>query len=191
MAAPISAVPPATTVVVPEVAPKQAIPEKSTNATTANESPDGVIHWTASEFIAHQKSAGWYFRLGVAAVFVAAVIWLLTRDKISSSAILIAALVLGAYGARKPRQLTYELDSQGLRIGEKYYSYEEFRSFAIIPEGAFSSVVFMPLKRFAPLTTIYYEPDDEERIVDLLTDRLPIEDRQHDAIDRFLHRIRY
>lgn len=193
---------PATTTPPPPAEPKvttpvqeQAAAETATTpspqAANQGSEPDGTIRWTASEFIAHHKTAGWYLMLGVATVAVTAAIWFLTKDKISSGVVVLAAITLGFYGARKPRQLGYELSPSGVRIGEKYYAYEEFRSFAVMPEDAFSSIVFMPLKRFAPLTTIYYDPVDEENIVNLLADRLPMEERSHDAVDRFMRRIRY
>ncbi|HSX36769.1 MAG TPA: hypothetical protein VLG13_01455 [Patescibacteria group bacterium] len=153
--------------------------------------PDGSISWTASEFVAHHKSAGWYLALAGAAIAVAALVWLATKDKISSSVVLIGAAAFGAYGARKPRQLQYSLDQQGLTIAAKHYAYRQFRSFAIVPEGAFNSIVFVPLKRFAPLTTIYYDPTDEDKIVALLSDKLPVEEREKDFIDRLMWRIRF
>jgi hypothetical protein len=61
----------------------------------------------------------------------------------------------------------------------------------VVPEGAFSSIVFMPLKRFAPLTTIYYAPEDESKIITILTDRLPFEERKAAAIDSLMKRVRF
>jgi hypothetical protein len=122
---------------------------------------------------------------------VAVLIWLLTKDTISSVVILFAAFVFGFYARRQPRELAYRLDDGGLTIGPKFYPYAGFRSFAVMDEGAFSSVVFMPLKRFAPLVTIYYDPKDEENIVGLLSDRLPMEERQKDAVERLMWRIRF
>ena len=158
--------------------------------TTSTADGDG-ISWTASEFVAHEKSAGWYLSLAAAAAALAAVIYLLTRDAISAVVILVGALVLGIYGARKPRQLDYRLDSSGVTIGSKHHIYEEFRSFGVVAEGAFSSIVFMPLKRFAPLTTIYYAPEDEDKIIKLLSDQLPFQEHSHDIIDRLMLRIRF
>ena len=129
--------------------------------------------------------------LAVVALIIAATIYAITRDLISSVVVLVGAAALGIFGARKPHQLEYRLDGSGLTVGQKHYAYEAFRSFAIVPEGAFSSIVFMPLKRFAPLTTIYYAPDDEDKIVDLLADRLPFEERKADAVDTLMHRIRF
>jgi hypothetical protein len=153
--------------------------------------PDGSISWTASEFIAHSKSASWYVLLmGVAAV-AAAIVWLLTKDTVSAAVVVVGAALLAVYGARQPRQLEYRLDQQALSIGTRTYNYHQFRSFSIVPEGAFNSIVFMPLKRFAPLITIYYAPEDEDKIVSLLADRLPMEERKKDAIDRLMWRIRF
>jgi hypothetical protein len=153
--------------------------------------PEDEITWTASEFIAHEKSGTWYLKLAGAAVLIAVAVLLLTKDKISAIVVLVGAFLFGVVAARQPRELQYRLDQAGVSIGQRYFPYEEFRSFSVVPEGAFSSIVFMPLKRFATTTTIYFAPDDEERIVQLLTDRLPLEEGRHDPLDRFMRRIRF
>lgn len=160
---------------------------------TAEDQPvsSDAVSWTASEFIAHDKSVGWYIGLAAAAVLIAGVIYLLTKDFISTGVVLVGALALGWYGARKPRQLPYQLNTKGVQIGNKWHGYQDFRSFSIVPEGAFSSIVFMPLKRFAPLTTIYYAPEDEEKIVSILSGILPYEERKSDPIDSLMQRIRF
>ncbi len=149
------------------------------------------ISWTASEFIAHDKSFGWYAALAAGALALAALVYFISRDLISVSVVIIAALMLGVYGGHKPRQLEYRIDTDGLSIGKKHFGYDDFRSFSVLPEGAFSSIVFMPMKRFAVPTTIYYAPEDEDRIASMLSSYLPFEERDHDAIDRLMHRIRY
>jgi len=149
------------------------------------------VNWTASEFIAHEKSINWYLALAASVLLFTALIYLVTRDKITTAVIILAAIIFGIYAARKPRTLNYRLGSAGLMVGEKFYDFNHFRSFVVYHEGAFSSVSFMPLKRFMPVLTVYYSPDDEQRIVQLLSLRLPMENRGRDAIDRFLHRIRF
>jgi hypothetical protein len=181
-----------------QIEPAYQTPQSDFSATPGEEqygeqpeSHGEPISWTASEFIAHDKTAGWYGRLGIVAAALAGLIYLLTKDLISSAMVLIAAVLFGIAAARKPRQLQYELDDHGIRIGPKYYSLQVFRSFSVVPEGAFTSVVFMPLRRFSPLTTIYFAPDDEPRIVDLLAASLPYEDYQHDPLERLLRQIRF
>ncbi|HVV25548.1 MAG TPA: hypothetical protein VHC21_00750 [Candidatus Saccharimonadales bacterium] len=149
------------------------------------------VSWTASEFVAHEKSAGWYGGLIAGGVVIAAGVYLLTRDIISTVVVLVCAAAFGILGGKKPRQLHYHLDSSGITVGSKRYTYEMFRSFSVATEGAFSSIVFMPLKRFAPLTTIYYAPEDEPKIIDILSARLPFEEHKDAAIDSLMKRVRF
>lgn len=149
------------------------------------------VEWTASEFVAHNKGMGWYALLALGAILLAAVIYLFTRDIVSAGIILFVALLLGVAAGKKPRILHYQVNDSGLVIGQKFYPYAEFKSFAVMEEGAFSSIMFLPLKRFMPPISIYYDPEDEERIVDVLSYYLPLENRQHDAFDRMIRRIRF
>lgn len=149
------------------------------------------VSWTASEFIAHAKAPGWYAILAGSTAVAVLIIYVLTRDFISAAVVAIGAIFFGIYAGRQPRQLAYRVDEQGLQIGQKFYGYEQFRSFSVVPEGAFSSIVLMPLKRFAPVTTIYYAPEDEEHITNILANELPFAEHRHDAIDRLMRHIRF
>lgn len=170
---------------VPAQAPAAPIPEQRTIV------DDTGISWTASEFIAHEKGGNWYATLAGVAVLAAAIVGLITKDYITAGIIVFCALLFGIYGARQPRQIPYRVGEEGVTVGQKHHLYEEFRSFSIAQEGAFPSIVFMPLKRFAPATTIYYDPTDEEQIINRLLDRLPFEEHKSDLLDQFLHRIRF
>lgn len=170
----------------------QYTPEESSHAAQAKPKGNpGEVSWTASEFIAHHKSIGWYLRLAAAGILAALIVFLFTRDLISSGMILIAMVALGAFAGRKPRALQYRVDNFGVHVGEKTYPYHDFKSFSIIDEGAMSSISLLPMKRFLPTLTIYYDPQDEDKIAQVLSAELPFEEGQKDAIDRFMHRIRF
>jgi hypothetical protein len=177
------------------VAPSQSSP--SSDTAVANlpnqefDEDDGSITWTASEFVAHDKSVGWYVALAICTLILAALAFLSTRDKTSVGVIVIAGFLLGVYAARSPRQLEYRLDRQGISVGNKHRPYDEFRSFSLAREGAFSSIVLMPLKRFAVPLTLYYAPTDEEQIVAILVDQIPFEEHRLDAVDSLMRRIRF
>lgn len=151
---------------------------------------DTKIIWTASEFMDHDKSAGWYIRLAAVAVVVAGISFVVF-DVITSVMILFVATVFGIYARRKPRQLEYQLDASGLSIASKHFQYGSFRAFSLVDEGSFTSITFLPMKRFGLLITAYFDPQDEDRIVDLIGQHLPLEPRDPDAIDRLMSRIRF
>jgi hypothetical protein len=185
----------------PEQEPQQA-PEQSAEVLAdatepiyqpypaTSDEPDS-ISWTASEFVAHDKSSEWYMLLGLGTVAAAGIMYVLTKDFVSVGVIILAAIIFAVYAAHKPRQLQYRVDLRGITIGGKTYGYDQFRSFSVVPEGAFSSIVFMPLKRFAVPVSIYYAPQDEEKIVELLSEQLPYEQRRRDAVDSLMRKVRF
>jgi hypothetical protein len=154
--------------------------------------PHDAIKWTASEYIAHAKSAGWFVALAVITLVIAVIVWFVSKgDIISTLVVVLVATIFGIYAGRKPREQQYELSMDGVHIGPKLYHFNELKSFSIVDEGAFASITFLPMKRFMPLLSIYYDPADEEKIVEFLKDYLPMEDRGHDAIDRLMRKIKF
>lgn len=149
------------------------------------------VRWTASEYVAHQKPTGWFLALGAVTLLLAVLVYFLTRDFISTAVIFVGATLFGMYAARPPRELEYALDKSGLQIGAKHFAYSNFRSFSVIPEGAFDSILFMPLKRFAVPLSIYFAPEDQEKILAVLSAQLPMETHKLDMIERFMRRIHF
>lgn len=172
--------------------PEQQLPPPQPDPKpVANNDQPRLVNWSASEFIAHDKTAGWYGLLMVGGVIFAGLVYLLTKDVISTSVVGVVIVVFGIFAARKPRELSYSVDNQGVHIGEKFYPYSGFRSFSIVQEEAIESIWFSPLKRFTPMLAIYFAPDDGPKIVDVLSDNLPLENRELDVVDRLMHRLRF
>lgn len=149
------------------------------------------VSWTASEYVAHDKGTAWFIRFGLASVAVIAVVYLITGDYISIIVLSVLAIAIGYFANRQPDTLNYKLDSQGMHIGAKLYPVSMFKSFAIVEEGAISSISLLPLKRFMPAIAVYFAPEDEKKIIDALGAMLPQEERQQDRVDRLMHKIRF
>ena len=149
------------------------------------------VKWTASEFIEHNKSADWYLTLGIGGAVLAAGIYLLTQDVISVVMVIIVAVIFGIFAARKPRVLEYQVDELGMHIGAKFYPYSSFKSFAVVSEDSINSIWLLPLKRFMPILTIYFAPDDNQKIIDTLGKYLPIQNHEPDFVDRLMHKLRF
>lgn len=149
----------------------------------------GGIQWSASEFVAHHKSAGWYLILFGGAALLCVVVYIVTRDILGIVMITLIAIAFAVAGARKPRTLQYQVNNNGIQIGAKSYSFREFKSFTVIEDDAINYIDLMPLKRFLPAISLHYEPKDESKIADILNDHLPFEHVERDSIDRFLHKI--
>jgi len=168
-------------------------PEGGSQSTQATPAPTDFkdVSWTASEYVAHQKSFGWYVVLAFGAAAGGAAVYLLTQDWVPTVVVLVFAVGFGVIGARQPRVLHYGLDERGVRIENKFYPYTMFRSFNLVDEGALGSIILMPLKRFMMSITLYFDPNDEEKILNVLSRVLPVENRGHDPVDRFMRKVRF
>src|SRR5581483_6187114 len=93
-----------------------------------------TLSWTAPEFISHEKPLQWYPLLLLGGVLLAAILYLIIRDIVSVIMVFIAIALLGIYGLRKPKDTQYRLDTEGVNIGDKYFSYDHFRSFTATTE---------------------------------------------------------
>jgi uncharacterized membrane protein YobD (UPF0266 family) len=149
------------------------------------------VEWTASEYVAHEKSAGWYGALFAGSILIIVLVFVITRDVLASIVVLLSCIAISIYAARKPATNKYIINEKGVQVQERFRPYSEFRSFSIVEEGAIDTVWLKPLKRFSPPVVMHFSPEDEQKITDVLANFLPHEDRELDAIDRFSKRMRF
>jgi len=162
-------------------------------AEEASQSSDdtGSIEWTASEFVAHDKSFSWYSLLAMGVIVIAAALYLVTRDVFSAVVVLVIGVVLGVAGSRKPKVITYRLDGSGLTAGTKFYAYSDYKCFTMPEEGPFASIVLMPMKRFGIPVSAYLAPDSQQEVLKVLSSYLPLEKGQMGGIDRIMRELRF
>lgn len=166
--------------------------EASTTSPEVTRKPSEVsVKWTASEYIAHEKSAGWYALLGVAVAIAALLVYVFTRDIVSGVVIGIIGMAFGVFAARRPKELEYAILPSGVHIGQRRYEYERLKSFSLVHEGPVRAIIITPLQRFSLPISIYFASEDEQKIVDTLSNYLPYEERDHDIIDRAMKKIRF
>lgn len=148
-----------------------------------------MITWEAEEYIVRDKNTWWYVGLvAVGLVFVG--IAILTQAWTFLAVVILSVVALLVYTLRPPRVLNYVLDNQGLREGEKMYSYAEFKAFGILREGNHFAIVLTPRKRFSPRVTVYFPQSQGEAIVDTFGARLPMEEVKLDLLDKLIKFLR-
>lgn len=150
-----------------------------------------TLQWTASEYVTHQKTIGWYLAFGAGSLALAAFIYLVTRSPFSSVVVLVACICIALFGARQPRQISYEIGDSGVKVAERFFPYSQFKSFSLVPEGAIYTIWLRSLKKFMPTVALYFAPEDADKIIEALGQYLPHEDREPDAIDRATQRFRF
>lgn len=149
------------------------------------------VSWSASEFMNHQKSPFWYVIAAGVLLSIGLIFYLLMDELFGPIAVIVLGSLLLIGASRKPRTLDYLVDEHGIVVGHREYVYDDFQSFAIIKEDSVESIMLMPQKRWSPTLTIYFDPTDGQKIFNVLSTYLPLEERQKDSIDKFLHKIRF
>jgi len=149
------------------------------------------VRWTASEFVSHEKNSSWYFILGIVTIVLCLVVFFLTHQYISVGVIVVMATAFGIYANIKPKTLEYLIDSSGVSVDNKHYNYENFKIVEIIKGGVVPSVNLVPVKRFSVPVTLYFSPQQEDLILEILGEFLPSEVKRLEAIDRVVARLRF
>lgn len=201
--APAEPIPPAAAAVPdapPQTVPSEFIPpapsaETAPPATdpTALGVSDGTaaIQWTASEYVDHAKGPAWFALMGFGLFVIVVLVYLVLKDVLAAILLGLAGITFGIFSGRRPQVLQYAIDSQGIHIGNRLHAFEDFKSFTLTGSGPLPAILLTPLKRFLPPITVFYDPKEEDRIIDALADYLPHEDKEPDMIDRLMSRIRF
>jgi len=148
-----------------------------------------IINWEAQEYIERKKNSLWFVIMGlIVAGLVVLAIFL--EDWSFIGVIIVGVIALLLYVLRPPRKLHYVLNDKGLTEGNKFYSYNEFRSFGILNENNHYCIVLTPRKRFNPRNNIYFPETQGEEIVDMFGEHLPMEPVELDLLDKLIRLLR-
>jgi len=173
----------------PEATPASE-PVQADTATTPPQDENPVT-WTAQEYVHLDKSPLWFVLFVLVVLGLIAVDVFILRSWTFSVLVVVMAVSVVIYSRRPPRTLTYALSgSQGLYVGERLYHYDEFKAFGLIQDDGHHSIMLIPRKRFAPGVSVYFPEEAGERIVDVLGQRLPMEELKLDIIDVVVRKLR-
>ncbi len=85
--------------------------------------------------------------------------------------------------------ITYVVSGSGVYINEQIHPLSEFRSFGVLQEDSLPTLVFTPVKRFRPATTLHFPAEVGEELVDFLGARIPMHEAKLDAFDKLVRRL--
>jgi hypothetical protein len=170
--------------------PNQSVAQSSQPAVddTTDNPP---ITWSAQEYVHIDKGIGWFFLFALVVLALVAIDIFFIKSWTFSALVIVMAVAIIIYIRRPPRVLTYALSPvQGLYVGERLYIFDDFRAFGLIKDGENHSIMLIPRKRFAPGVSVFFPEEAGERIVDILGQRLPIQELKLDIVDAVVRKLR-
>lgn len=147
------------------------------------------ITWQAEEYIVRGRNTWWY--VGLFAVGAAlATLSVLLQWWTFLILIILSIITILTSTIRPPRKITYTLNNEGLKEGQKLHKYEDFKAFGILKEDNHFSAVLIPKKRFGLSVKVYFPEGSGEAIVDALGARLPMQEVKLDFLDKIVNFLR-
>lgn len=153
--------------------------------------PGESLSWKASEYVHHNKTTMWFAMGGLLAVVLAVAFWFILKDVTTVVLIIVMSVALFRFANRQPQTMEYTLDSRGLTIGGAEYDFSNFRSFSIMQDNGIFNIELDPLQRYRPSLSIFFAPEDGDKIIDILSNFLPLEEKDPDFIDKLLRKARF
>jgi len=158
------------------------------------------LRWPVPEYKKHDRSRNWYILAGLFALiclffsFFSFSGWRLVFLGLGSNflfalIIIMATIVMIINDSQEPLQVEFELGPEGVKIGRKFYDYDDFKNFSVLykPKESVKNLYFeykntmhprlsVPLRRMDALTVrnflIRYLDEDLERTTPPLSEQL-------------------
>jgi len=171
---------------------KQSVSDQSFYEDQIDDFADQYItSWVAPEFYYHEKSTWWHvivygtlLSLIVVSAFLAQWIAILV--------FLLLGVIIYQYADIKPRDVEIILTNVGVKVGEKFYPYNEIATFWVIFNPPVKHLNFQLTKRFSPVISLQLENMDPTLVKEVLREHiLEDPDRKEDLIDVFSRFIRF
>lgn len=142
------------------------------------ERPARLVSWEAPEHYHIEKTADWYWILGILATagFVACVIF---ENVLFGLVILLGSCVMMLYAYRGPKVIPFEISARGIRVDSDFFPYSTLESFFLDEEHPMGPQVIVKQKQLLSQYLIFPIPESYVQEIDaLLSTRLPEEHLQ-------------
>jgi len=142
-----------------------------------------TLQWSAYEAGASQKSADWYWALGIIAASGAASA-ILFSNALFAIVIVLGALALGLHAARPAGRSSVELNEKGVLVNETFYPYRELLSFWVEDGYEAPPKLFIKGARvLSPQIILQIEDVEPEEVRDFLLEYLE-EEEMHEPLSQ-------
>lgn len=145
-----------------------------------------MITWQAPEFEYNSKTEWWFLGVAISACILG-LIALWQKNFLFLIFVVIAAIVVIAWGKEHPKLIDFSLDDKQLRVGHQLYELKSFGAFAIKERA----LQFKNKARLRPFFNISAPKDRVEEIKSHLLKFLPEMDYNESLVDLFSKILRF
>lgn len=109
----------------------------------AEENKNEKLSWEIPEYIKHKRNKTWYIMASIIGLGLI-VYSFFTNNFLFSFIIIIAGAVIIVTDSKEPQRITISLEEDGVKLGKKFYDYDEFKNFSIVykPKNSVKNLYF-------------------------------------------------
>jgi hypothetical protein len=113
------------------------------------------LSWETFDHIKQEKSEDWFWIVGIVAVSIA-VLSVFFNNILLALIILLGAFTSFMAAHAKPKNVQYEINRKGVKVGEILYPYSVLESFCVIDEDGYDRdrLLLRSRKAFMPIITV-------------------------------------
>jgi len=146
--------------------------------------------WQATEGVSAARGGIWYIAFAIVVIGLMSLAIFAFKSVTFAVLLLVMAVAVIVLSNKPPRIINYAISPKGVYVIDKLHDFSEFRAFGVSQETGYHSIILLPVKRFSPGLTLYFNEQDGERIVDLLGARLPLQEVKPDSLEKFIRLIK-
>ncbi len=146
------------------------------------------LQWETLEYIHTEKSADWFWTVGIIAVAIAATAIIL-NNVLFGILILLATFTLCIYAARHPLVIDVEINDRGIRIDKYFHPYTSLDSFWVEENVHHPKILVKSKKLLMPYITVHIEDMDPDEIRDYLNHFLIEEEHTEPFLQKLMEHV--
>ena len=148
------------------------------------------VSWQSVELSHEERGLTWYIIFGIIVAGLMALAIFVFQSITFAILIPVMAISVIVLSIRPPATIVYSVSPKGVYVADKLYDFSEFRAFGVVRDERGNSITLLPVKRFSPGVTLYFNEVDGEKIVDMLGARLPLQEIKPDGLEKLIRLIR-
>lgn len=168
--------------------PETSVTQDAVDTSGSNETPTLLLSWQSSGDML-DRGPKWYASIFAVTATFAGLTLLGTGSWMSAIVVVMAASALVVVNTKGPQVQAYGIFDAGVQIEERFYGYEQLRSFSLSNLNGETLIELEPSKRFYPRITMHVG-DFMDQAQELLSQFLPKNNREPDMIDKISQRLK-
>ena len=142
------------------------------------------LSWETPEYHHQEKTAEWYWVVGLVALSLA-VAAILFNNILIAILVVVATVALMLVASRPPRIIEVHIDDRGVTVGKLYYPYDNLESFWIHEYGNAAKLLITSKKTFASQVAVFLNDVSVEEVRAALKAHIPEKER-HEPLFQML-----